>query len=54
MFRRHPNKFRLPCVVLAMNPQGDHGAACGGGEFDYWTLDEGGEAEMHHRDPMFD
>lgn len=54
MYRRHPNKFRLPCVVLAMNPQGEVGAACGGGDFDFWTMDDGGEPVMHHRDPMFD
>lgn len=54
MHRRHPNKFRLPCVVLAMNLKGDVAAACGGGPFDFWVLDEGGEPVMHHCEPLFD
>lgn len=53
MHRRHPNQFRLPSVVLAMNLDGEVAAACGGGAFDYWVLDEGGEPVMHHCEPLF-
>lgn len=53
MHRRHPNKFRLPCVVLALSPQGDHGAACGGGEFDLWIMKDGHEPVREHYMPLF-
>ena len=47
MLRRIPGCDEKPCVVLALNPQGDFGAAVCGGEFDLWALRDG-EISVHH------
>lgn len=52
MHRRHPNRFRLPCVVFAATKEGDFGAACGGGPFDLWSCRDGVIA-THHYEPLF-
>jgi N4-(beta-N-acetylglucosaminyl)-L-asparaginase len=41
MLRRQPHSTDMPCVVLAMNNQGDYGAATTLGEFPLWICREG-------------
>lgn len=41
MHRRHPNGFKLPSVVLALDMEGNFGAATGGCDFDLWVLKDG-------------
>jgi isoaspartyl peptidase/L-asparaginase-like protein (Ntn-hydrolase superfamily) len=42
MRRRQPKSLEMPCVVLAISPKGDFGAATTVGEFDLWCRDEAG------------
>ncbi|MCG9895215.1 MAG: hypothetical protein MH204_07055, partial [Fimbriimonadaceae bacterium] len=53
MNRRHAEGFRLPCVVLAMNPQGQWGAAAAGGDFDLWIRTPDGAVSVEHFEPLF-
>ncbi len=41
MIRRQPRSTDMPCVVIAMSPQGDYGAATTQGEFPLWICQEG-------------
>lgn len=41
MMRRQPDCTAKPCVVLAMRPDGDFGAAVCGGGFDLWIWRDG-------------
>lgn len=39
--RRQPHATDMPCVVVAMNPQGEYGAATSQGEFPLWVCEHG-------------
>jgi isoaspartyl peptidase/L-asparaginase-like protein (Ntn-hydrolase superfamily) len=41
MIRRQPGSLDMPCVVLAMSPTGDYGAANTVGEFPLWICQDG-------------
>lgn len=41
LLRRQPGATEMPCVVLAMNNQGDFGAATTKGEFPLWICQDG-------------
>jgi isoaspartyl peptidase/L-asparaginase-like protein (Ntn-hydrolase superfamily) len=41
MIRRQPGSLEHPCVVLAISPQGDYGAATTVGQFHLWICEEG-------------
>jgi isoaspartyl peptidase/L-asparaginase-like protein (Ntn-hydrolase superfamily) len=45
MIRRQPRSTDMPCVVIAMSPKGDYGAATTQGEFPLWIC-ENGKTEM--------
>jgi N4-(beta-N-acetylglucosaminyl)-L-asparaginase len=51
MGRRMTDPFRLPCVVLAVGMDGSYGAACGGGPFPLWVM-QNGEMALEWRDPI--
>ncbi|MEZ0325084.1 MAG: N(4)-(beta-N-acetylglucosaminyl)-L-asparaginase [Fimbriimonas sp.] len=41
MIRRQPRSTEMPCVVIAMSPQGDYGAATTQGDFPLWICQDG-------------
>lgn len=47
MLRRRPQCVGKPCVVIALDRLGGHGAAVVGGSFDLWVSDQNG-IDCHH------
>ncbi len=41
MIRRQPKSLDMPCVVFALSPEGEVGAAISKGEFDLWICRDG-------------
>ncbi len=41
MMRRQPESLKIPCVVLALNNEGDYGAATTAEEFPLWICQDG-------------
>jgi len=51
MIRRQPKSREIPCVVLAVSPNGDYGAASTLGEFPLWVCRDG-RKEMRTYPPV--
>lgn len=53
MIRRQPRAAKFPCVVFAMNNEGEYGAATTFGTFDLWVCRDG-EIHMETYNPPID